>query len=209
MTFIDVLLHTQVRSDPLLLKYDVLVVDEVHERHLPADVLLGVLKVVLEKRNLHSMNASSSSSDALEPLRVVLMSATLNARLFSDYFKGAPVLNVPGRMFPVTLEHCRVTTPKEREERHRLAAEADAAIAAKAREHSIGRSKDVAPLVNEEVEIAATAARQQSKRRIKENFDPSPYVQLLQVLIVSSILLFLNPRLLRYSYLRRPIFTAY
>jgi len=183
MTF----LRIQVRSDPLLLKYDVLVVDEVHERHLPADVLLGVLKVVLEKRNLHSMNASSSSSsDALKPLRVVLMSATLNASLFSDYFKGAPVLTVPGRMFPVTLEHCRVATPKEREERHRLAAEADAATAAEAREHSIGSSKGEAPLLSKEVETAATAAAQQSKRRIKENFDPSPYVQLLQVLFAVS-----------------------
>jgi HrpA-like RNA helicase len=86
-------LFTQVRSDPLLLKYDALVVDEVHERHLPADVLLGVLKVVLDKRN--------GPRSGLKPLKVVLMSATLNAELFSQYFQLAPVLTVPGRMYHV------------------------------------------------------------------------------------------------------------
>lgn len=34
-------------------------------------------------------------------LKIVLMSATLNAKLFSDYFKGVPILNIPGRTFPV------------------------------------------------------------------------------------------------------------
>jgi HrpA-like RNA helicase len=87
------LLLRQVRSDPLLLKYDALVVDEVHERHLPADVLLGVLKVVLDKRN--------GPRSGLKPLKVVLMSATLNAELFSQYFQLAPVLTVPGRMYHV------------------------------------------------------------------------------------------------------------
>ncbi len=34
-------------------------------------------------------------------LRVLLMSATLNAELFSNYFGGAPVIEIPGRTFPV------------------------------------------------------------------------------------------------------------
>lgn len=160
------------RADPLLLKYDVLVVDEVHERHLPADVLLGVLQVILKKRN-----AQAAASSGLKPLKVVLMSATLNASLFSAYFNHAPVLTVPGRMYPVTVEHCYYAppTPQEQELRQRLAADQVAAAASAA---SASASGGGAPrLVRAEEATAAARAR----RRIKAAFDPSPYVRLLQV----------------------------
>lgn len=62
------------------------VVDEVHERSEESDFLLLILKEILQKRS---------------DLKVILMSATLNANLFSEYFKGAPVLEIPGRTFPV------------------------------------------------------------------------------------------------------------
>lgn len=62
------------------------IVDEVHERSEESDFILLILKELLEKRS---------------DLKVVLMSATLNAKLFSDYFNGAPVLEIPGRTFPV------------------------------------------------------------------------------------------------------------
>lgn len=152
-------LFTQVRSDPLLLKYDALVVDEVHERHLPADVLLGVLKVVLDKRN--------GPRSGLKPLKVVLMSATLNAELFSRYFQLAPVLTVPGRMYPVAVEHVVAATPHEQAERRLRLAAADAAAS------SGGASGGAEPT------SAAAAAR--ARRRIKVAFDPLPYVRLLQV----------------------------
>ncbi|KAG7344991.1 ATP-dependent helicase HrpA [Nitzschia inconspicua] len=64
------------------------VVDEVHERQVQTDVLLVALKNLL----------SSTRSD----LKVVLMSATMDPTLFSNFFNGAPVLNVPGRTFPVS-----------------------------------------------------------------------------------------------------------
>ena len=64
-------------------------VDEVHERDINTDFLLIVLKTVMRKR---------------PDLRVVLMSATLNAELFSNYFAefGCTLLNIPGRAYPVT-----------------------------------------------------------------------------------------------------------
>lgn len=63
-----------------------LVLDEVHERTIDSDFLLIVLRKLMIRR---------------PGLKVVLMSATVNAEKFSTYLDGAPVLNVPGRTFPV------------------------------------------------------------------------------------------------------------
>ncbi|KAK2718300.1 probable ATP-dependent RNA helicase DHX34 [Artemia franciscana] len=85
------LLLRQVASDPTLSGYDVIIVDEVHERHLPADFLLGVLKCLIEVRS---------------DVKLVLMSATINIELFQNYFEGrAPVIKVPGRLFPINVEY--------------------------------------------------------------------------------------------------------
>ena len=62
-------------------------IDEVHERSLQSDFLLIILKGILRRR---------------PSLKLVLMSATLNAELFADYFQGCPTLDIPGRAFPVT-----------------------------------------------------------------------------------------------------------
>ena len=59
-----------------------MVVDEVHERSLDSDYLLIVLRDALK---------------ANPNLKVVLMSATLDAELFSRYFGGCEVLSIPGR----------------------------------------------------------------------------------------------------------------
>ncbi|KAL7274738.1 hypothetical protein RUND412_002346 [Rhizina undulata] len=63
-----------------------LVLDEVHERSIDSDFLLIVLKKLMTRR---------------KDLKVILMSATVDAQRFSDYLGGAPVLNVPGRTYPV------------------------------------------------------------------------------------------------------------
>jgi HrpA-like RNA helicase len=80
----------QFASDPLLSQYNVIVVDEVHERHAMGDFLLGILKKALQDR---------------EDLKLVLMSATINAELFSKYFNDAPLIEVPGKTYPVEIEY--------------------------------------------------------------------------------------------------------
>ena len=67
-----------------------LVLDEVHERSIDSDFLLIVLRKLLERR---------------PDMKVVLMSATVNAQRFSNYLDQAPILNVPGRTFPVDIKY--------------------------------------------------------------------------------------------------------
>lgn len=66
------------------------VLDEVHERSIDSDFLLIVLRRLMQKR---------------PNLKVILMSATLEAQRFSSYLGGVPVLNVPGRTFPVEMKY--------------------------------------------------------------------------------------------------------
>ncbi|XP_039513078.1 putative ATP-dependent RNA helicase DHX57 isoform X2 [Pimephales promelas] len=62
------------------------IVDEVHERTEESDFLLLVLKDLIVKRT---------------DLKIIMMSATLNAELFSQYFNNCPSIHIPGRTFPV------------------------------------------------------------------------------------------------------------
>ena len=82
-------------SDPLLSTVSHVVVDEVHERSCLGDFTVALLKRISRRRR--ELN--------LEPLKLVLMSATVDPKKFSDYMHGCPVLSVAGRTFPVS-EHC-------------------------------------------------------------------------------------------------------
>ncbi len=73
------LLLRQLSTDPTLSWYNILIVDEVHERHVHGDFLLGVLRLLTDRRS---------------DLKLILMSATINIQLFSEYFQGAPVIRV-------------------------------------------------------------------------------------------------------------------
>lgn len=74
------------QDSPDLDHLDCLVLDEVHERTMDLDLLFIVLKRLRQRRST---------------LKIVLMSATVNAGKFSSYFDNAPVLDIPGRTFPV------------------------------------------------------------------------------------------------------------
>jgi ATP-dependent RNA helicase DHX29 len=67
-----------------------IVLDEVHERSIDTDFLLIVLRRLMRER---------------AELKVILMSATVDAERFSSYLNGAPVLNIPGRTYPVEVKY--------------------------------------------------------------------------------------------------------
>ncbi|XP_024015493.1 DExH-box ATP-dependent RNA helicase DExH7, chloroplastic isoform X2 [Eutrema salsugineum] len=70
-----------------------IIVDEVHERSLLGDFLLIILKSLIEKQ---------SGDNTSRRLKVILMSATVDADLFSKYFAHCPVITAEGRTHPVT-----------------------------------------------------------------------------------------------------------
>lgn len=76
------------QESPDLDHLDCLILDEVHERTMDLDLLFIALKRLRRRR---------------ASLKIVLMSATVDATKFSIYFDNAPVLNIPGRTFPVRL----------------------------------------------------------------------------------------------------------
>ena len=82
----DGILLAETRNDPLLLQYDALILDEVHERSLNIDFLLGYIKSLLKKR---------------DDIKIIISSATLEAARISEFFNHAPIVEIPGGLFPI------------------------------------------------------------------------------------------------------------
>ncbi|MGO8694539.1 MAG: helicase-related protein [Rectinemataceae bacterium] len=90
----DGILLQEMKLDPALSRYGVIMVDEAHERSLNIDFILGLLKRVLEAR---------------EEFKVVVSSATINAEVFSEYFGECPIVKIETSMYPVTLVYDAAT----------------------------------------------------------------------------------------------------
>lgn len=86
------ILLAELQSDPLLRRYQVIVLDEVHERGVFQDLLVALIIEVLTKR---------------PDLKLVIMSATIDLDRFSRHFGGAPVVTFDSRQFPVEIRYER------------------------------------------------------------------------------------------------------
>ncbi|MBD5414316.1 MAG: ATP-dependent RNA helicase, partial [Treponema sp.] len=84
----DGILLQEMKLDPWLSKYSVMMVDEAHERSLNIDFVLGLLKRVLKERR---------------EFKVIVSSATMNAEAFQDYFGGCPIVTIDTVTYPITM----------------------------------------------------------------------------------------------------------
>jgi ATP-dependent RNA helicase DHX33 len=91
----DGMLLREAINDSLLQRYSVIILDEIHERTIHTDVLLGIVKQAQKER----------MKGGLKPLKIILMSATMDVDLFSKYFNQAPVLYLEGRQYPIDIYH--------------------------------------------------------------------------------------------------------
>ncbi len=90
----DGILLAEIQRDPLLRRYDTLIIDEAHERSLNIDFILGYLKQLLPRRR---------------DLKVIITSATIDPQRFAEHFGDVPIVEVTGRTFPVEVRYRPLT----------------------------------------------------------------------------------------------------
>ncbi len=98
----DGILLQELQNDRELREYEVLIIDEAHERSLNIDFILGLLRKLLKKR---------------PELRVIITSATIDTQKFSKAFENAPIIEVSGKLYPVDVWY-RPIDPKQQDSGH-------------------------------------------------------------------------------------------
>ncbi|OAF68975.1 Pre-mRNA-splicing factor ATP-dependent RNA helicase PRP16 [Intoshia linei] len=89
----DGILLRELLNDSEIDKYSVIIMDEAHERSLNTDVLFGLLRGVVARRN---------------DLKLIVTSATMESSKFSDFFGNIPIFNIPGRTFKVDVFYSKI-----------------------------------------------------------------------------------------------------
>ncbi len=84
----DGVLLQELKKDTLLYEYDVIIIDEAHERSLNIDFILGLIKDISRKR---------------DDFKIIVSSATINTKIFSKYFNNAPVVSIETITYPVQI----------------------------------------------------------------------------------------------------------
>ena len=97
----DGILLSELSRDKLLRDYEVIIIDEAHERSLNIDFLLGYLKEVMGKR---------------PELKVIITSATIDPQSFAAHFDDAPIIEVAGRTYPVEVRYRPLIDDEEDDE---------------------------------------------------------------------------------------------
>lgn len=113
----DGILLMELKADPLLRSYSVILVDEAHERSLNIDFILGLLKEVMAQR---------------KEFKVIISSATINTKVFSEFFDNAPIVSIDARIYPVQV----IYKPLERETLDYQIQAITGIVMAEARKHS-------------------------------------------------------------------------
>ena len=93
----DGILLRHAMVDNRLSCYDVIILDEVHERRIISDILLGVVKEILYSR---------------PNIKVIIMSATLNVKLFCEFFDYCPHVHIPGKNYPIEVLYSPKVLPR-------------------------------------------------------------------------------------------------
>ena len=96
----DGILLSEIAHDRQLLNYECIIIDEAHERSLNIDFLLGYLTTLLKKR---------------PELKLIVTSATIDHRRFSEHFGNCPVIEVEGRTYPVEVAYMPLVQEKDEE----------------------------------------------------------------------------------------------
>ena len=139
----DGILLAQTQHDRFLNEYDVIIIDEAHERSLNIDFLMGYLKQLLPKR---------------PDLKLVITSATIDVERFSQHFDNAPVIQVSGRTYPVEVRYRPlVRTSEEEEDRSLFEGVYDALAELRNEDKSSGMPGDVLVFLPGEREIRECA----------------------------------------------------